>query len=246
LISHTARLFIDGPVRRVLELAAAARGSGGAPSLDAELRRFVRTTRATVATDWLCPLTTVTALLDHVAGLCVDGVEDLPLEFRQLLDRAGAGTAAAGYLRSLAEKLRTLEQEPQDEYDELPLCRWEIEVRFPLLSGFGVNWVYGGEFATFEQSVEAAINSEHPYCVDHLAPLAAEAQAALVLVSGLPATANALPAVIGWVTPEALRLLLQAVDDHLRQEHVVLPRMENFPRCSSEQSDASETGSGYG
>ena len=29
--------------------------------------------------------------------------------------------------------------------------------------------------------------------------------------------------VVGWATPQALRQLLQAVDDHMRREHVALP-----------------------
>ncbi|MFC9911218.1 hypothetical protein [Streptomyces sp. NPDC127197] len=223
MILHTARLFIDGPMRRVLELAAAVRDSGGSLSLDIELRRFIRTTRATVATDWVCPLATVTALLDHVAGLCADGTEAPPREFRQFLERAGAGADAAAYLHSLAEKLRALEQDPQDDYDELPLSRWEIDVRFPQLSGFGVNWVYEGEFATLEESLEAAIDSEHPYCGEFLAPLAAEAQSALVLFPGERAMQDGLSPVVGWATPQALRDLLQAVDDHMQQEHVALP-----------------------
>ncbi|MEV5338581.1 hypothetical protein AB0K93_08845 [Streptomyces sp. NPDC052676] len=223
MIPLTARLFVDGPMRRILDLAALVRDSGGALSLDAELRRFIRTTRATVATDWVCPIATVTALLDHAAGLCDSGRGTQPEEFRQLLERAGAGTDWAMYLHSLAAKLRALEQDPQDDYEELPLSRWEIDVRFPQLSGFGVNWVYGGEFPTLTESVEAAIGSEHPYCAEFLAPLAAEAQSALVLFPGERAMQDGLSPVVGWATPQALRQLLQAIDDHMRREHVALP-----------------------
>jgi len=223
LIPHTARLFVDGPMRRVLEIAALVRDSGGALSLDAELRRLIRTTRATVATDWLCPIATVAALLDHTAGLCDSGRESPPENFWQLLERAGAGTDAAAYLHSLASKIRTLEQGLEDDYDELPLSRWEIDVRFAQLSGFGVNWVYGGEFPTLAESLEAAIDSEHPYCGEFLAPLAAEAQSALVLFPGERAMQDGLSPVVGWATPQALRQLLQAVDDHMRREHVALP-----------------------
>ncbi|MCC3650627.1 hypothetical protein LIX60_03785 [Streptomyces sp. S07_1.15] len=222
VVSHTTRLFIDGPMRRVLDIAAAVRDSGETLSLDEELRRFIRTTRMTGVTDWVCPIATVAALLDHVAGLCTDGMEALPQEFRRQLERAGGGTEASAYLHSLAGKLRALEQDPQDDYDELPLARWEIEVGFPRLSGFGANWVYDGEYATLHDSIQAAIDSEHPYCGGFLAPLAAEAQSALVLFPGKRAMEDSLSAVIGWVSPEALRHLLQAVDDHMRREHTVL------------------------
>ncbi|PNG22246.1 hypothetical protein C1J00_10430 [Streptomyces cahuitamycinicus] len=219
MVVHTTRLFIDGPMRRVLELAAAVRDSEGTLPLDAELRRFIRTTHATVATEWVCPIETVTALLDHVAGLCAEGVEAAPQEFHDLLDRAGAGTDAAAYLHSLARTIRTLAQNSQDDYDELPLSRWEVEVRFPRLSGFGVNWVYDGEYATLQDSLQAAVDSEHPYCGEFLAPLAAEAQSALVLFPGKQAMEDRLSPVVEWATPQALRHLLQAVDDHMQREH---------------------------
>ncbi|MER6343315.1 hypothetical protein ACWC10_19725 [Streptomyces sp. NPDC001595] len=38
-------------------------------------------------------------------------------------------------------------------------------------------------------------------------------------VSARPASARTLASVIGWVSPDAPRQLLRAVDDHLRQEH---------------------------
>ncbi|PWI06207.1 hypothetical protein DIZ27_34840 [Streptomyces sp. NWU339] len=82
-------------MKRVLNIAAAVRDSRGTPYLDDALRRFIRTMRATVMADRVCPLVTVTALLDHVAGLCADGTETLPQEFRRLLERADAGTDAA-------------------------------------------------------------------------------------------------------------------------------------------------------
>ncbi|MEW1866767.1 hypothetical protein AB0420_00970 [Streptomyces caelestis] len=222
LILHTGALFTDGPVRRVLDIAAAVQDSGGALSLDAELRRFIRTARATTATDWVCPLATVAALLDHAAGFCAEGTEAAPQEFHRSLERAGAGTDAAAHLHSLADRLRSLAQDPQDDYDELPLTRWELDVRFPRLAAFGVNWVYEGEYVTFQDSIQAAIDSEHPYCSEFLAPLAAEAQSALVLFPGEQAMADGLSAAVGWASPVALRHLLQAIDDHMRREHATL------------------------
>lgn len=198
------------------------RGSAEALSLDDELRRFIRTTGMTMTMNWACPIATVSALLDHVADLCADDTEAAPQEFRNLLQRAGAETDAATYLHSLAGTIRALAQEPRDDYDVLPMSRWEIEVRFPHLAGFGVNWVYEGEYATLQDSLQAAIDSEHPYCGEFLAPLASEAQSALVLFPGEQAMADRLTPIIGWASPEALRHLLQAVNDHMQQEHAVL------------------------
>ncbi|MEU9576394.1 hypothetical protein [Streptomyces chilikensis] len=223
MTSHIGGIFRDGPVRRVLELAAMVRESEGTLSLDDELRRFVRVTAATSSAEWLCPVTTVTALLDHVADLCADGTDGMPPLFRDLLRRAGAGTDAAACLRSLTGKLRALDQRPADDHDQLPMARWEIGVRFPHLAGFGVNWVYEGDHATLEDSFQAAVESEHPFCDAFLTPLAAEAQSALVLLPSEQAMTAVLTPVIGWATPQALRGLLRTVDDHMQREHAAAP-----------------------
>jgi hypothetical protein len=71
--------------------------------------------------------------------------------------------------------------------------------------------------------LDAAIGSEHPYCRELLAPLAAEAQSALVLFPEEQAMREGLSPVVRWATPQALRRLLRAVDDHMEREHGVLP-----------------------
>ncbi|RSS35775.1 hypothetical protein [Streptomyces sp. WAC08241] len=221
MTSHTGAIYTDGPVRRILELAVAVQESAGELSLDDELRRFVRTVKGAGATDWACPLVTVTALLDHVADLCAGdgGDEGTPRDFRELLRRATGGTDPSGYLRTLAGMLRILAQDPASDFEELPMARWEANLRFSALVGFGVNWVYEGEYATLRESIEAAISSEHPFCAEFLAPLASQAQSALVIRPGVHGVANGLAGMIGWATPAALRQVIEAIDAHMRQEH---------------------------
>ncbi|MEV5441250.1 hypothetical protein AB0N23_01620 [Streptomyces sp. NPDC052644] len=218
--SHTDRLFTDGPMRRVLELAAAAQGSAGTRKLDDELRRFIRTVGGKGVTAWLCPLTTVTALLDHVADLCSEGgLDRLPADFRQLLERASEGLDESEYLHTLAGVIRLLAQDPHDDYSELPMAEWEVEIRFPGLAAFGVNWIYEGDYASLRESIQAAISSEHPYCSESLAPLASEAQSALVLFPDGQSMTDGLTKVIGWVSADALRELLTSIDAHMRKAH---------------------------
>ncbi|GAA0645443.1 hypothetical protein GCM10009535_23690 [Streptomyces thermocarboxydovorans] len=223
MILHTARLFVDGPVKRVLDLAASVRESDGALDLDMELRRFLRLTRATMATDWICPIATVNAMLDHVARLCAEGGEEIPREFEQLLQRAAGGADATEFLHALASRLRALEQDPWEDYDVLPLSRWEIQVRFPQLYGFGYNWLYEGEYENLRDAVEACIATEHPYCAEFLSPVAAEAQTALVLFPGEQEMKKNLSSVVFWATPQTLREFLDAVNEHMRREHVPQP-----------------------
>lgn len=223
MITRIGGILRDGPVRRILELAAAVRESEGALSLDDELRRFRRITTVGGAAEWLCPMTTVSALVDHVGELCADGTEDIPPTFRELLRRAGAGTDDAAFLHSLAGRLRALDQQPADDYDTLPMARWEIDVRFPHLAGIGANWVYEGDHVSLEEALRAAVASEHPFCSAFLAPLTAEAQSALVLFPEERAMAEVLAPVIGWATPGALHRLLHVAHDHMRREHAGHP-----------------------
>ncbi len=76
-----------------------------------------------------------------------------------------------------------------------------------------------GEYATLRESIEAAISSEHPFCAEFLAPLASQAQSALVIRPGVHGVANGLAGMIGWATPAALRQVIEAIDAHMRQEH---------------------------
>ncbi|WP_166027902.1 hypothetical protein [Streptomyces chilikensis] len=110
-----------------------------------------------------------------------------------------------------------------DDYELLPMARWEIGVMFPHLAGLGVNWVYEGDHATLEDFLQAAVESEHPFCGAFLTPLTAEAQSALVLFPGGQAMTAVLTPVIGWAMPEALHGLLRTVDDHMRRGHAALP-----------------------
>jgi len=223
LILHTARLFIDGPVKRVLDLAATVRESEGTLDLDTELRRFIRLTHTTMATDWICPIATVNAMLDHVARLCAEGGEEIPREFRALLQRAAGDADATEFLHALAGRLRALEQNRSEDYDVLPLSRWEIEVRFPQLYGFGYNWLYEGEHESIRDAVEACTAGEHPYCAEFLSPMAAEAQTALVLFPGEQEMKENLASVVFWATPGNVREFLDAVNEHMRREHVPQP-----------------------
>jgi len=94
-----------------------------------------------------------------------------------------------------------------------------VAVTFPRLAGFSGNWVEGGEYGTFGESVRAAIGSEHPYCSEFLPSLAAEAQAALVLFPEPAALAANVGQRITWVSVATLRELLQGVNEHMSQEH---------------------------
>ncbi|WP_344015780.1 hypothetical protein [Streptomyces thermospinosisporus] len=53
--------------------------------------------------------------------------------------------------------------------------------------------------------------------------MAAEAQTALVLFPGEQEMKENLSSVVFWATPETLREFLDAVNEHMRREHVPQP-----------------------
>ncbi|WP_369376979.1 hypothetical protein [Streptomyces sp. cg36] len=218
--SNTAALFTSGPLAHLLDLALRVQSSGGALSLDDEVRRYVRVTGTPGAGGAECPARAGAALLDLVGDLLADGAPvTVPGEFRQKLARAAEGTGEAEYLHTLAGIVRVLDGGPPAEYDELPMNGWEAGEVFPHLCGFTVHLTDDLESATFADAVRSHLAAEHPFCGQSVAPLAAEAQRALVLFpDGSSQRENLLPT-IPWVSPDALRELLRTVDEHLLGEH---------------------------
>ncbi len=220
MISHTGSLFNDGPVRRAVETALRSQESDGAVGLDDELKRFVRTARASGASSWLFPVPSIAALLDHTADLLETAdAAFFPRTFFERLDKAREGVPGGEYLHTLAGLIRLAEQDQDATFGELPLAEWEARVRFPELSGFGPNWIYEGEYATPAESIQAYIEAEHPFCSEVFPRITSEAQSALVLFPETDALAANVGRAFPWVTHDALREVLQGIDDHMRREH---------------------------
>ncbi|WKX13067.1 hypothetical protein [Streptomyces sp. NL15-2K] len=188
--------------------------------MDEEIARFLRVLRWTNEVEWVCPVVTVTALLDLASELWADQREGLvPISFREKVDRASGGSDQTEYLNTLAGVLRAVDRELPREFDRLAMSDWESEVHFGKLLGFYKNWVNLGEYETFEDSVAAAIDSEHPFCAEHLGPLSAEAQRALVMNLQSPELAADAARVMPWTTTEELAQLLSLINDHMRHAH---------------------------
>ncbi|MEV7955954.1 hypothetical protein [Streptomyces sp. NPDC088141] len=218
--SHTASLFNAGPVKRILDLAVKAQESSGTIVLEDELRRFIRAVENDSSAQWACPIHTATALLD-LAGDTIDSgaIESMPPDFQTTISRAAEGMDCGEYLHTLAGVIRLLDKEGAPDYTELPMSRWEMRVRFPGLKGFGVNWIYDGDYSSLAESTAAAIASEHPLCNEFLSSLAAEAQAALALSPNPRSMQLALAREIEWVSSSSLRELVNRINAHMLEEH---------------------------
>ncbi|WP_159046302.1 hypothetical protein [Streptomyces sp. MMG1121] len=193
--------------------------SGGTYSLTDELTAFVRLVQSSNEAQWLCPVTTVTALLDLTAEHLDRQEGKLPREFTAKLTRAAAGMNGAEYLRTLAGVLRTIEQDTAGETAPPPGAGWDTGIRFRMLRGFYDNWIGSGEYESLEEAISAAIDSEHPFCGDLLGPVASEAEFALVHVLDSAASRAGLSSTMPWATAETLTTLLDAVNGHMRHEH---------------------------
>ncbi|MDQ0985022.1 hypothetical protein [Streptomyces sp. V2I9] len=220
MISHTGALFFDGPLRRVVEAALRVRESRGVLDLDDELGRFVRTARVPGPSDWLLPVVSVAALLDHTADLLrSENAAFFPRAFTERLDEARGGIPGDEYLRTPARSLRAVEQEPDAGFAALPPARWEAAARFPELSGFGATWVYDGEHSSPADAVAAYIEAEHPFCSETFFRPAAEAQAVLVMFPEPAALSAQVTRWIPRVSHDALREVVRSIDGHMRTGH---------------------------
>ncbi|PKV87331.1 hypothetical protein [Streptomyces sp. TLI_146] len=218
--SYTAALFTGGPVAHLLDLAIRVQASQGALSLDDEIRRYARLVAASRTADQNCPVRTGAALLDFLGDLLErKALGDVPQEFTEKLSAASEGTDPAEYLHTLAGIVRILDRDLPPEYGELPMNSWEAGLAFPHLARFTAQLTDDLESATVADAVRAYIAAEHPFCSDSLAPWVAEAHRALVLFPDAAAQRENLLPAIPWSSPDALRELLGAVDDHMRREH---------------------------
>ncbi|WP_330299187.1 hypothetical protein [Streptomyces sp. NBC_00503] len=209
-------LFTGGPALRLVDLALSVQESDGKLSLDDEIRRYIRVVGNDWAANWNCPVYIATGVLEFTADSVARSgtLDSYPPEFREKVTRAAAGMDPAEYLRTLAEMVRILDREPAPEYDELPMAGWEFLQVFPHLFGFDAVLMDEGDLP-FADDVHRFVTSEHPYCADRAVALTTEAQRALVLFPG----EQCLKGRLYWATRDALRELIDSINDHMQREH---------------------------
>lgn len=220
--SFTWSAFDHGPADRVLDIVLKCQESPDEYELEGELARFFRLIQSSDEAEWLCPATTVSALLDLSAELWTSGLEGLIApSFKQKVDRASDDSDPSGYLNKLAGMVRTLDRSGPRDLGELPFSEWESKITYRRLQGFYGNWVDDGEYETLDESVAAAIDAEHPFCAEYLGPISAEAQNALVRKFHSPQAGASDPRILSWTTAEELSTLLDLINHHMRHAHTL-------------------------
>ncbi|MFF3676136.1 hypothetical protein ACFYYS_19480 [Streptomyces sp. NPDC002120] len=139
-------------------------------------------------------------------------------------DARRAWTAAAGsksvpeFMTELAMLLRLADRQWPAEYEDVPLAHWEVRARFPLLMALD-SWAYDGEHGSYEESLLAFIEAEHPFCSYELVPRLTQALEVRTLSTQSAAFAAAFRALEPAATPETLDTLTRVSFAHLTEQH---------------------------
>ncbi|GEB56473.1 hypothetical protein [Streptomyces gardneri] len=208
-------MFTTGPIAHLVGLAA-----GGSDPLEWEVLRFGRVTR----TDYWDPAWRVTpqhlaSQLDYLSTVFSEEFLDTCPEADRRTWRAAAGAQGVpAFMTELATLLRLADRQQDATYEDVPLAAWEVWARFPLLLSLD-GWAYDGEYASYEESLRAFVEGEHPDCSYEVMPRLNQALAARTLCAESAAFAASFRVLAPQATPEALAVLTRTTLTHLTEHH---------------------------
>lgn len=214
---HPEGVYTSGPIAHLVGLAA-----GGPDALEWEVLRLARITRTDHHWDvtWRDTAQTLASRLDHLATtFSEEFFATCPQDARR------AWTAAAGtgpvpeFMTELAALLRLADRQGPAAYEEVPLAAWEVRARLPLLLGLD-SWAYDGEYGSYEESLLAFIEAEHPDCHYEVIPRLTQALEARTLSTRSAAFARSFRTLVPEATPETLAALARVSYAHMTDHHV--------------------------
>ncbi|MFG2522727.1 hypothetical protein [Streptomyces sp. NPDC048527] len=210
----------SGAIFHLVGLAADAAESGeSSDPLEWQVLRYQRIQGVEYTRPpWSWPLQPAAAQLDYLAHTFTEEFfSTCPPSARTLWCRAAGKRTVPEFMNDLATLLRMACREPEATYEEIPLAGWELAVRFPRLLGFET-WL-DAALPDEEDPVRAGIESEHPYCAEHLPELIAQVTQALALCRDSEAFAGQLRARCAAATPELLAEVADRAYAHMAREH---------------------------
>ncbi|MFI9292415.1 hypothetical protein [Streptomyces gardneri] len=213
---HPEGMFTTGPIAHLVGLAA-----GGSDPLEWEVLRFGRVTR----TDYWDPAWRVTpqhlaSQLDYLSTVFSEEFLDTCPEADRRTWRAAAGAQGVpAFMTELATLLRLADRQQDATYEDVPLAAWEVRARFPLLLSLD-GWAYDGEYASYEESLRAFVEGEHPDCSYEVMPRLNQALAARMLCAESAAFAVSFRVLAPQATPETLEVLARTTLTHMTEHHV--------------------------
>ncbi|MFB7368292.1 hypothetical protein ACFC0D_00350 [Streptomyces sp. NPDC056222] len=212
---HPEGMFTSGPIAHLVGLAA-----GGTDPLEWEMLRFKRVSRTNHwDASWRCALQPLASQLDYLATAFSDEFfATCPDDTRRVWTTAAGSKPLPEFMTELAMLLRLADRGRHASYEEVPLAVWEVRTQFPLLRGLD-DWTYDGEHASYEDSVRAFIESEHPFCFYELIPRLTQALEAQALCTQSAAFAASFRTLVPEATPEVLNTLARTTFAHMAEHH---------------------------
>ncbi|MGW6982015.1 hypothetical protein ACWGE1_21710 [Streptomyces sp. NPDC054932] len=212
---HPEGMFGNGPIAHLVGLAA-----GAADPLEWEVMRFARVSRTDhwdVA--WRGSLQVLASQLDYLStAFTEEFFATCPPATRRTWAAAAADRSIPQYMTDLAMLLRLADRDADASYEDVPLAAWEVRAQWPLLLSLD-SWAYDGEYASYEESLEAFVEGEHPYCFYELIPRLTQALEVRALCTQSDAFAAAFRTLVPEATPQLLGILARTVFTHLAEHH---------------------------
>ncbi|MEU6165500.1 hypothetical protein [Streptomyces tanashiensis] len=212
---HPEGMFTGGPLAHLVGLAA-----GGPDPLEWEvprLRRVLRLNHWDAA--WREAPQTLASQLDYLStAFSEEFFATCPEPARRTWRAAAGAKSLPVFMTELAMLLRLADREGDARYEDVPLAAWEVRALFPLLMSLD-DWAYDGEFSSYEESLKAFVEAEHPFCSYELIPRLTQALEARTLCADSPAFAASFRVLAPTATPETLDVLVRTTFTHLTEHH---------------------------
>ncbi|RSS55018.1 hypothetical protein [Streptomyces sp. WAC01280] len=212
---HPEGMYTTGPLAHLVGLAA-----GGPDPLEWEVLRFGRVTRTEHwAPSWRPTPQTLASQLDYMAtAFSEEFLATCPERARHAWRTAAGTKSVPAFMTELAMLLRLADRQGDATYEDVPLAAWEVRARFPLLL-FLDGWAYDGEYASYEESLRAFIEGEHPDCSYEVVPRLVQALTARTLCAESAAFAASFRKLAPEATPEALAVITRTTFTHMTEHH---------------------------
>ncbi|MCX4539330.1 hypothetical protein [Streptomyces sp. NBC_01565] len=212
---HPEGVFTSGPIAHLVGLAAE-----GPDPLEWEVLRLTRITR----TDhwdvtWRHTAQPLASQLDYLAtAFSEEFFATCPQDARRAWTAAAGTKSVPEFMTELAMLLRLADRQGAAGYDDVSLAQWEVRARFPLLLALD-SWAYEGEYGSYEESLLAFIEAEHPFCYYELIPRLTQALEVRTLRAESEAFAASFRTLVPDATPETLDTLARVSFAHLAEHH---------------------------
>ncbi|MEU9165349.1 hypothetical protein AB0D29_34370 [Streptomyces sp. NPDC048424] len=212
---HPEGIFTSGPIAHLVALAA-----DGPDPLEWEVLRLARVTRSDHwDAAWRHTAQPLASQLDYMATAFSEAFfATCPQDTRRAWTAAAGTKSMPEFMTELAMLIRLADRQWPAGYEDVPLAQWEVRSQFPLLLELD-SWSYDEEHGSYEESLLAFIEAEHPFCFYELLPRLTQALEVRTLSTQSDAFAASFRTLQPAATPEVLDTLARVSFTHLTEHH---------------------------